>query len=423
MKTFFLKYKLPLFLLIFTSPLQVLYFKMNCFNVDLFRIVFITTLLIFISLVITDKLKLKFDKGLFFLISLFMLFYTISWLRSDIFYAKYANFKLLSIFMFFAVIIMMCNYIKTKELLILSLKLYMFTCSIICIFNITNFLLIKYFSLNLLDYTDSGMSSYNFISESPGDAVRLSGSFFDTNVFGLFVLTSILLFIYFIYNTDIKHKNVLALMCWFQVANLFLTLSRSVISLFIMNILFILFFIIFKQKITFKFILSIFMICIFCIILFFNYEDQVLEIIDARLNSQTEEALRRDGLNVGLEHFLKNPVIGVGLYNYGNDLCNVRDRERVPTTHSLYIDILADTGFTGIISFLCIFLCIFYRTMKNYTCSKENIYIFFLLIIFNIFLFQIVYSVFFSPFIAVILGIITYTAIQPLTDTTDDKLY
>ena len=193
--------KLLLFLLFFSSPMYILYYKIGGQPFTLFRVVFIiSSIYIMITTALTFKINLPIKKSIIFFITIIIGLYYASWIQVDnSSILHYGTSKMISICVFFLTVYIISFLINSKELLFFSLKSIVFSCLVVCLFNIINYFTIINYNFNLIDLTDAKMDSHNFMSTFSDDGVRLPGTFFDTNVFAIYIISAIIILIYFIF--------------------------------------------------------------------------------------------------------------------------------------------------------------------------------------------------------------------------------
>ena len=85
-------------------------------------------------------------------------------------------------------------------------------------------------------------------------------------------------------------------------------------------------------------------------------------------------------INIGIEEFKSNPILGIGIGNYNvyaQEVLNYNFRSDNLTTHNIYLELLAETGIIGFILFISIYVLIGKEVLKLKNRNAILIYIYF----------------------------------------------
>lgn len=237
--------------------------------------------------------------------------------------------------------------------------------------------------LNLNDFDFFGFSNV-FIDPITDyeEQFRFMGPLDDPNLWGQVLVAMIPIGLYrVIYSKKPIIKLISAGMTVVIAFAVFITYSRGAFLAFALSLILI----IFENKVKIKYVI---MLGLFAALLFLTspsgYTDRILSLFQLTPNSQTgvySDASFRGRLSemkVGMNMFLEHPVLGVGKGNYPNYYLEYakeigleyRNEER--EAHSLYIEILSETGVLGFMAFSAAITSILLQLNKVRKYYREN---------------------------------------------------
>ncbi|MHA1337416.1 MAG: O-antigen ligase family protein [Promethearchaeota archaeon] len=407
-----------LFLLIATSPLSIFYYQFPGipFSVTPFRISLILAGVFFITEIFTD-FTVKVPKNIFWIIISLILVYTISFVRADAKFRDHANFAYLEAFVFFVTILILVHFINNKKSLDIAIKYLLITTIIVIFIGYTETIIKLNFGINIWKY----ITHYEASSKHPfqylasykiKDVIipRICGTFFDPNLFAYYLIfplgitfSNMVLKGRKIITRNKKLNNILFFLI---AATILITLSRSgIVFAFILITIMIL-----RGKTNIpKLLHLIFVILsiIFLVSVFLNifFSESLLSVTYSRF-SVIDLGGRSLRWSAGLEAFSSNILFGVGQGNLGYYLPSTLKQNENITTHSFYLNILAQIGLIGSFVLSLFFIFIFYRLKKDYKRNQNPINTVFFAVVLSLLGSQLLYSNLYNPALAVQLGIV-----------------
>jgi O-antigen ligase len=194
------------------------------------------------------------------------------------------------------------------------------------------------------------------------DSPRVSGPLSDPNYYGQILLTALPIAVYRLLTEDDRLRRVLGGVCSLLItAAMIFTYSRgSFIAVVVIGIL------IARErhfnlvKLTIGFTA---LLLILTPILPEGYLDRILtlqDVLPSNLSLQSERSFRgrSSEMTVAMKMFIDHPIIGLGLANYESHyleysaLVGLDDRFEPREAHDLYLEIAAETGILGLLTFL-----------------------------------------------------------------------
>jgi O-antigen ligase len=396
------------FLIFFLPFERIPSFDLDAIGGTTVRVSQIIALAIFVAyflMLLKGKTKIKLDKSLLFL-GLYLLACLLSFTQAininrSILVFTYTLFVL-------GVYFLVINILKSKKQLSFIENAIYWSTFIVCLFGLYQFIV---GSFGLPNFITGLRDLYtNKVFGFP----RIQSVALEPLYFANFLLIPFSLFLSRYLSIEKFSKKYLIILLLIT-ANIVLTLSRGGIaaSLFILAIFF---FIHLKENIKLKNItlyLSIILVVI-------------LSILSVSLSTYIGKITKKDGVTtfvkqatkvsfddsgddrskfrrIGLEFFEKNPVLGVGIGNFGLNLKNHPKGSKSTGSEIINnepIEILAETGMVGFISLSIFLIYIFVLGIKSYIRSKDIILKSWLLAFLAIFLgFVIQYQTFSTLYI------------------------
>ncbi len=346
--------------------------------IDFSKFIFLATFFICIILVLKKKIQLHFSyKDIFFIILIIVSLLQFYFLEKvEFFLSLLINFYVFFIYFFYKNLILN-NY---KFYIIKLIKTVTILASLIGIFGwlIAQFDLSNYF---VLDY----QYPFSFFK-----SVRAKSLFDHPNYFFIFQMFGLLLYLNAFMEKK-KKKNLYFSIIVFLA--MIITFSKSILLLFILFLLFI--FINFKINIIQRYLLKILIFFILAFYLLFSHliiinknsknyyyytsnifmvdKNIILKFKDYEIYLNNYFTIKK----ISLEMFLNKPVIGngeVALKKY-NKLYDIPSNNH----HSQYMNILANKGMIGFVSYLILLLVTFRDSFKNKKNKIEFYLIFYLI--------------------------------------------
>lgn len=415
--------KLQLFFLILTAPLSVITFHVDIIWVTVtpFRIVFLFSL-IFSLLFFRKKNALIINKKTLiaccFTCFLFVI-YLCALSRKDSIYGQQANFRFLEIILFFSTILLTNSLIKNEFMFFKFLKYIVYTSLIIIFLGYLDLFLKNSMQINMWDYISDYEDpfslflnkDYNFFLQQ-----RMTGTFFDSNLFSYYLLLPLIITVY--YGIDRKVVNRIfsiktsVIISYIISITIILTLSRS--SIFLMLSIWTI--ALYRWNVKLKKFLFLSFIFI-PLLISMNYyiahisDVSISEAILRRFHPVEssfieKENMRAIRMKAGIDAISSNWFFGVGLGNLGRFLPPGIRKSNEITSHSLYIDIMAEVGVLGIIVFFLFIFFLIFNISKKQVFGAYNLNKLFNLFLFILLLSQFLYSNLINPVFAIHFGLL-----------------
>lgn len=300
------------------------------------------------------------DKKLAVFVILFFVAAVLSFLFSvDLPNSVFHLLRLLEFILFyFAIINSSLNF---KKLFYVFLGVMLFV-SLIGIFQylLRHSLGLNFIGEPILSNTMKGVAKIDFFEEI---FLRAYGTFSHPNIFAGYLCFAILLSLHFFRMSKEKQKLLFAILSTVFFTTLLLTFSRSGF-LAILAALF-LYYILAGIKISFKYLFLFFSLILFLIVLF---DLSALLIARIFVDDNSSFIERSQLLSISKNIFLANPF-GVGFGNFTEVMQLYAFDKLMPwnfqPVHNIYLLILNELGFLGLLAFLALFSYLFLFLFKN----------------------------------------------------------
>ncbi len=268
---------------------------------------------------------------------------------------KYFGFIILILSFFF-----IKNVIKgSKVLLQKSLEIFVLT---------GGFLNLFYIVLAYLPGNNSNIKSVLLYGE-----LRLRGLLVDPNAYGGFLVTVFFLCLPLLINEKIKFKKIFYFIVFLSsFIGLVLTTSRSAYLAFVAGS----FAVLLLGKKLKKYIAHIFLMFVLSFLFLYIFVPDTLSFLIARITSVSQVLSRLELIEIGLNLFAQNPLLGLGL-GYYYELSRLSFGDAI--IHNTYIWILVETGIIGFLIFFFFVVHVLQtniRLIRKFArCQKELYYI------------------------------------------------
>lgn len=252
------------------------------------------------------------------------------------------------------VVVVIINIVNSEKYLFFAVKTILFSSMLVSVMALIQF--VAYKKYNQLFWGVGGLTStgYKF------DVFRAAGIIKDPNYLAFFLLPTIIIATYIFFSEPFSKrlKSYVGLVLLLNLITSILTFSRSFLLLLI---IFIVYFLIDKRKE--KFLLSLFPVFI---IVGYLYGSKFVNFI-VSFNPGSIQ-MRWENISFGLRIFYQNFFVGTGLGN----LKFLPENPHFAAAHNTYVQIGADTGILGLISFFLMLIAVFYGTRKRNMMYRFN---------------------------------------------------
>lgn len=300
-----------------------------------------------------DK-KLAFFITLFFVTAALSLLFSVDSPNSLFYLLRLLEFILL----YFAIINSSLNF---KKLFYVFLGVMFF----VALIGIFQYLLQHSLGLNFIGepVVSNSMKAVAKIDIFEETFLRAYGTFSHPNIFAGYLIFAVLLSLHFFRKSKQKEQFLFGLLIAIFLTTLLLTFSRSGF-LAILAALF-LYYVLSGIKISFKYLLLFFSLILFLIVLF---DLSALLLARIFVDDQTSFVERSQLLSISKNVFLANPW-GVGFGNFTEIMQFYAFDKLAPwnfqPVHNIYLLILNELGFLGLLAFLALFAYLFLFLFKN----------------------------------------------------------
>ena len=223
-------------------------------------------------------------------------------------------------------------------------------------------------------------------------SMTYSGLSANINVTAFSLVFKLPILIYFIIEKDkILQRFLLSILLYILLTTIFVLGTRGAFIGIFSGIIFFIFYILLNKKYFRKNILAYSLIT-------FSIAIAIITNIISSNNNKTADVIKRastislstnDGsvnqrlryYKQGVEHFISNPIIGLGIGNWKlksieYDKNNIRGYVIPYHAHNDFIQIAAEQGIFGLISYLMVFISFIFTIIKNKLFLKNSFYIF-----------------------------------------------
>jgi O-antigen ligase len=223
-------------------------------------------------------------------------------------------------------------------------------------------------------------------------SMTYSGLSANINVTAFSLVFKLPILIYFIIEKDkILQRFLLSILLYILLTTIFVLGTRGAFIGIFSGIMFFIFYILLNKKYFRKNILAYSLIT-------FSIAIAIITNIISSNNNKTADVIKRastislstnDGsvnqrlryYKQGVEHFISNPIIGLGIGNWKlksieYDKNNIRGYTIPYHAHNDFVQIAAEQGIFGLISYLMVFISFIFTIIKNKLFLKNSFYIF-----------------------------------------------
>ncbi|MBO8157759.1 MAG: O-antigen ligase family protein [Bacillaceae bacterium] len=351
----------------------------------------------FIYFVFTIK-KLSFHKPLNFELAM-ILFFTYFSLTSLV-----AEYKIYSLRLILGIILFLFVYFIFRSIILkISIEYMEITLArTALIYGLVN-LIYYFFGVLAVNFDFHGNKEYYFGLLLDRNSPRLTGLYSDPNI----LILSLIPFLFFLLSNTKSKINKIGLVI--ILINVLLTLSRGGYIAIAFGIFIYIILSPFKEKIRLISI-SIFwlIISLFTTRIFFNIN--ILSLISSRFNAIFEDnATGRFEIWVnGIELFKKNPLFGIGAFNFRQyNLYFFGDGHYM---HNTLLEILVEGGLIGFSLYLLFLVAIFRNIIKLYNLNRKYSYI--IATYFSVIISMMNISVLINEFILLFFVLVTFFVIK-----------